>query len=65
MAFMLGEDIDCEIRTAFQSDTPQTFNQDDEIRNKFKEHKKLLIKHLNRKWESGMCHLWRPTSHTE
>lgn len=48
---MLGDDIDQEIRTTFQSDTPQTFNQDDEIRNKFKEHKKLLIRHLNRKWD--------------
>lgn len=51
MAFMLGEDIDLEIKTAFQSDTPQATKQEDEIRNKFREHKKLLIKHLNRKWD--------------
>lgn len=48
---MLGEDIDQIIRTAFQTDTPQTIHLDDEIKNKCKEHKKLLIKHLNQKWD--------------
>lgn len=51
MAFVLGEDIDQEIRVAFQSDTPHTLDQDDEIKNKFKEHKIFLLKHLNRKWD--------------
>lgn len=31
MAFMLGDDIDQEIRTALQSDIAHTLNQDDEI----------------------------------
>lgn len=51
MAFVLGEDIDQEIRVAFQSDTPHTLDQDDEIKNKFKEHNFFLLKHLNRKWD--------------
>lgn len=51
MAFTLGEDIDQEIREAFEKDSSQLLNKDDEIRNGFKEHKKLLTKHLNRKWD--------------
>lgn len=48
---MLGEAIDQEIRTAFQRDTSQSLYQGEEIKIKFKEHKKLLIRHLNRKWD--------------
>lgn len=51
MAFVLGDEIDQGIRIAFQKDSSQLTNQDDEIRNTFKEHKKLLVKHQNRKWD--------------
>lgn len=42
----MGDDIDLEIQQAFRSDT----SQDEETKTRFKEHKKLLIGHLNRKW---------------
>lgn len=51
MAFTLGEDIDLEIREAFDTDSSQLLNKEEEIRIGFKEHKKLITKHLNRKWD--------------
>lgn len=51
MAFALGEEIDQEIKEAFEKDSSQLLNREEEIRSGFKEHKKLLTKHLNRKWD--------------
>lgn len=51
MAFVLGEDIDQEINQAFKKDSVSILSQEEEIKSRFKDHKKLLIKHLNRKWD--------------
>lgn len=51
MVFVLGDEINQEIRTAFQKDTSLAPSQEKEVKNQFREHKKLMIKHLNRKWD--------------
>lgn len=49
MVFVLGDDIDEEIRGAFSKDAHIILNDEEEIRSRFKEHKNLLTRHLNRK----------------
>lgn len=51
MAYCIGDDIDLEIQTAFTREqvTEKTDNEQT-IKKLFKEHKKLTIKYLNRKW---------------
>lgn len=52
MTFVPGEEFDEEIRATFDEGTPGAELQaQDDIKFLFKEHKKLIIKSLNRKWD--------------
>lgn len=52
MAFVIGEDIEEEIRLSFSSNPQaQIPSDDDAIKILFKQHQKLIIKQLNRKWD--------------
>lgn len=41
MAFTLGEDKDVEMKEAFEKDSSQLLNKEQEIKNGFKKHKKI------------------------
>lgn len=47
MAYVLGDKVDVEIKSALFNDQSANEAKDDEIKRLFKNHKKLLIKHLN------------------
>lgn len=51
MAYLIAEDIDLEIQSAFSCDTPVPQSSDDNLKKLLKNHKKLTIKFLNRKWD--------------
>lgn len=52
MAFVIGDDIEEEIRLTFSDRGEEaTPSADESIKNVFKLHKKLTIKQLNRKWD--------------
>lgn len=52
MAFVIGEDLEEEIRQTFTARPgDSTPTDEDSIRELFKQHKKLTIKQLNRKWD--------------
>lgn len=50
MAYVLGEEVDEEIQSALTCDQGDSETKNGEIKRLFKNHKKIVVKHLNRKW---------------
>lgn len=50
MAYQLDDDIEREIQSAFSSEQSASKDGDDSLQTLFRNHKKLTIKFLNRKW---------------
>lgn len=51
MVYVLGEEVDVEIKAALREESVSVESNEEDIKRKFKIHKKLLIRHLNRKWD--------------
>lgn len=51
MAFVIGNEFNAKIRATFDCETSEIESPEgDEVKLLFKEHKRLVIKSLNRKW---------------